>query len=364
MKTVKIPSIDVPVVSLPILGVKSIGNMYTAYVKVPTPDCYYDFSIGSNDSADRETVKDLSGNGKNAKIYNSAFSGMSGYGGYSTTLNKNTFVVYSNANLNVTYTPFKATLKPSVETGTWISNNFRYAKYDAIKLRFKTNIDCVFTFNKRINGVLETGNTINVTANKETIIELPDVSNVEDITQRWCYWNTVDGKAPSDSLIIELLPEYPGSLVLDGVDDYVALEAFDSGFKTVFMVCNPFNITKMLYDQRVDPYMAGKNVFGIYNESNTVAYSSRNPNGFTYINGTELNIIADNLLNKKQCITVLNPTVVYANTKRPVIGKGPDSAFNGNMAIYKFLGFKDALTEEQIQAVIKKYNLLDKVDEI
>lgn len=43
-------------------------------VYVPTPDCYYDFSLGSNTAADRETVKDLSGNGKNAKIYNSAFN--------------------------------------------------------------------------------------------------------------------------------------------------------------------------------------------------------------------------------------------------------------------------------------------------
>jgi hypothetical protein len=34
------------------------------------------------------------------------------------------------------------------------------------------------------------------------------------------------------------------------------------------------------------------------------------------------------------------------------------------MAIYKFLGFRNTLTKEQIQAVIKKYNLLDKVDEI
>lgn len=34
------------------------------------------------------------------------------------------------------------------------------------------------------------------------------------------------------------------------------------------------------------------------------------------------------------------------------------------MSVFKFLGFKEALTEEQIQYVIKKYNLLDGVDEI
>ena len=38
--------------------------------------------------------------------------------------------------------------------------------------------------------------------------------------------------------------------------------------------------------------------------------------------------------------------------------------YYSNMTLYKFLGFKETLTEEQINAIIKKYNLLDGVDEI
>lgn len=43
------------------------------------PDVYYDFSQGSNDAEDRETVHDLSGNGNDARLYNFGFTDGSGY---------------------------------------------------------------------------------------------------------------------------------------------------------------------------------------------------------------------------------------------------------------------------------------------
>lgn len=40
--------------------------------EVPTPDCYYDFSKGSNDDETRDTIKDYSGNGNDAVAHNFA----------------------------------------------------------------------------------------------------------------------------------------------------------------------------------------------------------------------------------------------------------------------------------------------------
>jgi hypothetical protein len=71
-----------------------------------------------------------------------------------------------------------------------------------------------------------------------------------------------------------------------------------------------------------------------------------------------------NLLGKKQCITICNGNVINNDTSTPTISRGLSSNTIAKMAIYKFLGFRNTLTKEQIQAVIKKYNLLDKVDEI
>lgn len=213
---------------------KYIDPEYLLPSEVPTPDCYYDFGIGSNDATDRETVKDLSGNGKNAKIYNSAFN--------------------------------------------------------------------------------------------------------------------EDGSGYKD-----------GALFTDGVDDYVALEAFDNGFSTIFMVCTPSLLGTLLYDQRAS---YETNYFAVYNLEGSIAYNARNSGGLTYINGVKSNIIVNNLLNKKQCITICNGNVINNDTSSPTISRGLSSDTIAKMAIYKFLGFRNLLTKEQIQAVIKKYNLLDKVDEI
>lgn len=213
---------------------KYIDPEYLLPSEVPTPDCYYDFGIGSNDATDRETVKDLSGNGKNAKIYNSAFN--------------------------------------------------------------------------------------------------------------------EDGSGYKD-----------GALFTDGVDDYVALEAFDNGFSTIFMVCTPSLLGTLLYDQRA---RYETNYFAVYNLEGSIAYNAKNNGGLTYINGVKSNFIVNNLLHKKQCITICNGNVINDETSSPTISRGLSSDTIAKMAIYKFLGFRNLLTKEQIQAVIKKYNLLDKVDEI
>lgn len=205
-------------------------------INVPTPDCYYDFSKGSNDDVNRNTIKDYSGNGNDAVAHNFA-------------------------------------------------------------------------------------------------------------------WNE-DGSGYKD-----------GALIFDGVDDYVSLDAFDSGFKTMFIKCSYVSLNTILYDQRK---------VGTEREDciNTSAYEAgfygRNKYGKTYINGVynkpDSTLIASKLSNKHILITSIfkgdytsTPCIASSN-----VNKG----MYCNMVLYKLLGFKEALTEEQIQAVIKKYNLLDGVDEI
>lgn len=198
-------------------------------INIPTPDCYYDFSQGSNDDENRETIKDYSGNGNDAVAHNFA-------------------------------------------------------------------------------------------------------------------WNK-EGSSYKD-----------GALYFDGVDDYVILDAFDSGFKTMFMVCKPFKIGDILYDQR----STTSNDYAIFTD-NENAYSGRNINN-TYINGKlNTSVKCSKLLNKKHLIAVNSKLL---DLHRPNIGSNYNYSSFGNMALYKFLGFKEELTEEQIQAVINKYNLLDGVDEI
>lgn len=212
---------------------KYIDPDYYLPSEVVTPDCYYDFSLGSNDDENRETIKDQSGNGNDAKAYNFA-------------------------------------------------------------------------------------------------------------------WNE-EGSGYKD-----------GALYLDGTDDYIALEAFDSGFKTVFMLCSWKIENVMNYDQRNNnDYENALNT-----GSQDINYYGRNRSGKTYINGILSTKVKNNLTrNKKHLIT--GTFFGGSNTTTPCIGS--NNSGNGsfsNLTLYKFLGFKEELTEEQIKAIIKKYNLLDGVDEI
>ena len=210
---------------------KYIDPEYLLPSEIPTPDCYYDFSKGSNDDETRDTIKDYSGNGNDAVAHGFA-------------------------------------------------------------------------------------------------------------------WNE-DGSGYKD-----------GALYFDGVDDYVSLDAFDSRFKTMFMVCNPRNKSNaFLYDQRKNTKQPWD--YGLY-AYKSVAYNARNANG-TYINGIKNTKVFTTDLNNKKILISVNSELTQLN--KPTIGVGVTGSYS-DMALYKFLGFKKALTEEQIQAVIKKYNLLDGVDEI
>lgn len=192
------------------------------------------------------------------------------------------------------------------------------------------------------------------TISKDGIYEI-DWTKLNNLTP--CIYTGFVGEC---NITIEQIPLYPGALVLDGTDDYIALDAFDSGFKTMFMVCNVFNTgSKTLYDQQSTDF--DKNYAIAVNGSITAyAYSNINP---TYINGVlNTTLTGSDLKNKKHLIHVLTNDI---NVSRiPNIGKSLGRNLYSDFALYKFLGFKDELTEEQIQAIIKKYNLLDGVDEI
>lgn len=153
-----------------------------------------------------------------------------------------------------------------------------------------------------------------------------------------------------------------GALQFDGVDDYVKLEAFDSGFKTFFIKCNILKIGSLVFDQKAEP------LFRLYNTTdiNYIAYNNHNNKGQTYINGIlNTKLLATDLINKSQIICLINNVSTLLTGYSPVIGASVEGDRQyTKMSLYKFLGFKEALTEEQIQYVIKKYNLLDGVDEI
>jgi hypothetical protein len=326
---------------------KYIDPEYLLPSEIPTPDCYYDFSLGSNDDENRETIKDQSGNGNDAKAYNIAWADMSGYGGYSYNFNdwsKGTNVVFSNTDSKINI--IESLLEKS--SSLYLSNTSDkidfYIKIEGI------TADTPLYFGDEIHGIQQLQNGINhieITANENG------------------YYGFRAFFVGECNITIELIPQYPGALVLDGTDDYIALESFDSGFKTVFMAFKPMTTMNTgFYDQIKK---GEKNYcFAICGSSTDIAFTYRNTNGKSYINGKlNTSVLSKDIINKTVCIGIVNENVTPDNTISPKIGNGTHyEPWYANMVIYKFLGFKEELTEEQIKAIIKKYNLLDGVDEI
>lgn len=283
---------------------------------------------------------------------------MSGYGGYNWNFNafsrnkwehtdSKIILDYNNKpsqNSNIfehAYTP-SSNIKGTQIKVSGIKNGSRFNLYNQL--------------NTADSGAIEVNNIL---IKSDGIYSIPDIilSDESNISTSYYGFNNINIEE-GDIITIEQIPLYPNALVLDGIDDYIALEAFDSGFKTIFMVCNPFTLGKILYDQRSNLW---KN-YALQNIGGAIAYSSVNENG-TYINNVfNTKITTNELINKKHLISIITNDI--SASRQPNIGRSIGNNLYANMAIYKFLGFKDELTEEQIQAIIKKYNLLYGVDEI
>ena len=307
---------------------KYIDSEYLLPSEIPTPDCYYDFSKGSNDDENRETIVDQSGNGNDAVAKGFAWSGMSGYGGYNLPI--------EGLTIDGTYNGVTRVYGYDIPNGVTLN-----------KLRFnisglENNIISI-----RINGL---DYSYNISENGYH--ELKAITNDSGSVKTFEIISTV---FTYNNVVIEFLPEYPGALVLDGVDDYISLDS--EGFKTIFMVLNNFMVNlNFVYDARE----AKGNALG-FKSDDSLPYSYTEPSDLLINGNTNVDFPSNYLLNKKHLVSCSD----ISGIGKIYIGKHYkiDSYFS-KMAIYKFLGFKDKLTEEQIQYVIKKYNLLDGVDNI
>ena len=112
------------------------------------------------------------------------------------------------------------------------------------------------------------------------------------------------------NITITQIPEYPGALVTDGVDDYGLVENLSSGVKMLFMTVNPienFNTFKNYYSQMRN---GANQPFCVYSTPVGIAYNYSNPNGITYIDGVlNESIGCTNLWGLKHTITIVNDTV-------------------------------------------------------
>ena len=289
-------------------------------------------------------LQDLSGRKRNMKLNNFLFAEMSGVGGYNDN--------FSNWKTDSNNGAVKIESDSSIVMQS-VKIEYRGILYqDSSK---NATLKC------NITGITEE-------LKGKLIFRYTDAEGGKNITLENGYfefnsseyeglsgWYGFTSKQPIDncSITITQIPEYPGALVTDGVDDYGGAN-LAGGIKILFMTVNPITANKMFFSQRLQEDSAYP--FAIYNGEYEPAYNYMNPNGVSYIDGVLNNsILPHELVGVKHTITLVNDTVNSDNTlKSPIFFNGRSVNYYAKLAFYNSIAFdsipseSDGFTEQEL----------------
>lgn len=303
---------------------------------------YYDVK---KQGATNETLKesaylqDLSGKGRRMKLNNFLFAEMSGVGGY----NDNFSNWKTDSNNGVV----------KIESDSSIVMQSVKIEYRGILYQDSSKNA---TLKCNITGITEE-------LKGKLIFRYTDAEGSKNITLENGYfefnsseyeglsgWYGFTSKQPIDNcnITITQIPEYPGALVTDGVDDYGLVENLSSGVKMLFMTVNPignFNSFKNYYSQMRN---AANQPFCVYSTPAGIAYNYYNLNGITYIDGVlNESIGCTKLWGLKHTITIVNDTVNPTNSGQPAFFSREEwrKGYYSKIAFYNSIAFDSIPTE-------------------
>lgn len=275
-------------------------------------------------------LQDFSGNNRPLKLNNFLFAGMSGVDGYNENFLNNKWLINQN----------KGTVKIESSSSFVIQAikqehiGIVYRHVDNEKVIIKCNITGI---TEEIKGKFAFGYH-DVTGTDNIILENGYFEFITSEHEGLDGWYGFKAMVPIDNcnITVTQIPEYPGALVTDGVDDYGQVQNLQQGVKMLFMTANPLGLYRTWYAQ---------DSFSIYGQPGITAYNFRNTGGVTYLDGI-LNEaeVSNNLLNKKQTVTIVNPTDGGNNS---IIFFNSYGSSYMNMAFYNSIGF-DAVPEGNV----------------
>lgn len=267
-------------------------------------------------------LQDHSGNNRPLKLNNFLFAAMSGVGGYDIA---STNILPNRANVTVTDNRIIHFTKKLSTTDNIVNivpaNSNPTHKFKVTGLSDGRQVSLV----NRNGGFYTFDN-----GEHEVTLTYPEGTT--------SLYNAigVTGDIGDMDVTIEFIPRYPNALVTDGVDDYGQIQNLQHGVKVLFMTANPLGLYKTWYAQ---------DSFSIYGQPGITACNFRNTGGVTYLDGI-LNEaeVSNNLLNKKQTVTIVNPTDGGNNS---IIFFNSYGSSYMNMAFYNSIGF-DAVPEGNV----------------
>lgn len=259
-------------------------------------------------------LQDFSGNNRPLKLNNFLFAAMSGVGGYS----------YFSESIIKTSSNWYEVLYRGSNNGSPISFNIVGITELNSKNPQRGKIEILDTDASKVIQIITSDGEYNIIIPNSTV----------NFSIR--FGGGTQGEVIPCNVVISPIPLYPNALVTDGVDDYGQVQNLQQGVKMLFMTANPLGLYKTWYAQ---------DSFSIYGQPGITAYNFRNTGGVTYLDGI-LNEaeVSNNLLNKKQTVTIVNPTDGGNNS---IIFFNSYGSSYMNMAFYNSIGF-DAVPEGNV----------------
>lgn len=309
---------------------------------------YYDVK---KQGATNETLKesaylqDLSGKGRRMKLNNFLFNGMSGIDGYKNMpFNQDKGIEFET--IHDRYVRGKLSKSNGSGFGFYYVQNYNgnilHVNWHVEGIKDDNKV-YVMQFNTQYDLKIELHNGDNQVAFDITDSPSPN----------YRYITLAADQPYSTDITITQIPEYPGALVTDGVDDYGLVENLSSGVKMLFMTVNQMTLNKCLYDQRKD--VAG--YMSLFNFNNKLAYVENFPatiNNIVYINGVRnTSILSQDLLNVKHTVTAYSHTLNRVVTPfffSTTLGGNyyPKLAFYNSIAFDSIPTEADGFTEQEL----------------
>lgn len=280
-------------------------------------------------------LQDHSGNNRPLKLNNFLFAAMNGVGGYEYNyLDSALFITYlSGVRGDGTITDNTITIN-NVKVSSGVIETRVNSPSKKYKVRV-TGITSNETLRYIVYGDTSLGElaTIIFDIKKDGEYELPASTYSATYNMKW---QVIAASYPHTcNITIEQIPSYPNALVTDGVDDYGVVGNLQQGVKVLFMTANPLELYKTWYAQ---------DSFSIYGQPDITAYNFRNTGGVTYLDGIINEAeVSNNLLNKKQIVTIVNPTDGGNNSIMFFNSYGSSYM---NMAFYGSIGFDSVPTQQ------------------
>lgn len=311
---------------------------------------YYDVK---KQGATNETLKesaylqDLSGKGRRMKLTNFLFDMMSGVDGY-----KNEAFVKVNGVIDIRFDHINGRQIKGKPAQDW--DKFGY-------YRAKNMVERIIYCKWHVEGILD-DNKVYVAQYTayDNRVELHNGDNYIELDTNqgkvgYNYISVISDQPYSTDITITQIPEYPGALVTDGVDDYGLVENLSSGVKMLFMTVNPIGD----YNSRKDYYSQIKKYgddFRVIAYPNDIAYNYENPNNVTYINGVlNKSIYPEELFDIKHTFTIVNNAVPLSEDRTCVFFRYNLSGdYYSRIAFYNSIAFDfipteaDGFTEQEL----------------